>query len=167
MTAKDKQIQFTKTYLKPVLKNYGYQTSGQTWWKDKGDFFTLIHLQNFSWNIKDSVDFCFNIGIALKATMNDTNRKKPTVHNLTVYLRESSYLPQNRQEYIYRTKLGYSLNDKTDLTNFVTELKFDFENYILPDLDKINSLKECIHRFGNITFWGENLKRLIGENKVS
>ena len=62
MTGKEKQKELIKNYLKPTLKDYGYKTSGQTWWKDKGEFFTLINLQNFSWNNKDNVDFCFNIG---------------------------------------------------------------------------------------------------------
>ena len=166
MTAKEKQTQFIKTYLKPTLKTLGYKTSGQTWWKDKGDFFTLINLQNFSWNSKDSVDFCFNIGVALKATMTDTDKKKPTVHDLTVYLRENYYLPDNRQEYKFRNKTGYMLTEKADLNDFVAELKLDFENYILPTLDKLNSLKDCVDRFGSITFWGDNLKKVIAENKL-
>src|SRR5690606_28661656 len=69
MTAKEKQAEFIKSYLKPTLKQNGYQTSAQTWWKDKGDFFNVINLQNYSWNSKDIVDFRFNIGIALKATV--------------------------------------------------------------------------------------------------
>ena len=166
MTAKEKQTDFIKTYLKPTLKNIGYQTSGQTWWKDKGDFFTLINLQNFSWNSKDSVDFCFNIGVALKATMTDTNKKKPTVHDLTVYLRESYYLPDARQEYKFRNKTGYVLTEQADLNDFIAELKFDFENYILPTLDKLNSLQNCVDKFGGITFWGDNLKKVIAENKL-
>lgn len=165
MTAKERQTQFIKTYLKPTLKNLGYKTSGQTWWKDKGDFFTLINLQNFSWNSKENVDFCFNIGVALKATMTDMDKKKPTVHDLTVYLRESYYLPDNRQEYKFRNKTGYLLTVKADLNDFVAELRLDFENYILPTLDKLNSLQDCVDKFGGITFWGDNLKKVIAENK--
>lgn len=166
MTAKEIQTQFIKTYLKPTLKNLGYKTSGQTWWKDKGDFFTLVNLQNFSWNSKDSVDFCFNIGIAIKATMTDTYKKKPTVHDLTVYLREGYYLPDNRHEYKFRNKTGYVLTEQANLNDFIAELKSDFENYILPTLDKLNSLQNCVDKFGEITFWGENLKKVIAENKL-
>jgi hypothetical protein len=166
MTAKEKQTDFINTCLKPTLKNVGYQTSGQTWWKDKGDFFTLINLQNFSWNSKDSVDFCFNIGVAIKATMTDTDKKKPTVHDLTVYLRESYFLTDVRKDYKFRNKTGYVLNEQTDLNDFIAELKFDFENSILPTLDKLNSLQNCVDKFGGITFWGENLKKVIAENKI-
>ena len=104
MTAKEIQTEFIKTFLKPSLKSLGYQTNGQTWWKDKGDFFTLINLQNFSRNSKDSVDFCFNIGVALKATMKDTDKKKPTAHDLTVYLREGFYLPDTDKNINSKTK---------------------------------------------------------------
>jgi hypothetical protein len=166
MTAKEKQTEFIKTYLKPTLKNFGYQTSGQTWWKDKGDFFVLINLQNFSWNTKDSVDFCFNIGVVLKLTMEDTSKKKPTAHDLTVYLREGFYLPDNRQEYKFKNKVGYKLLDKSDIIEFTGDLKVDFEKYILPLLDKLNTLQNCIDTFGDITFWGDNLKRVIEENKL-
>lgn len=166
MTAKEIQTEFIKTYLKPTLKNFGYQTSGQNWWKDKGDFFTLINLQNFSWNSKDSVDFCFNIGVTLKATMKDTDKKKPTVHDLTVYLREGFYLPDNRQEYKFRNKTGYILTNQTDLGEFTDELKKDFENHIIPFLDKLNSLQDCIGKFGDVTFWGDNLKKVIAENNL-
>lgn len=166
MTAKEKQTQCIRTYLKPTLKNFGFKTSGQTWWSDKGDFFTLINLQNFSWNSKESVDFCFNIGVALKATMSDKNKKKPAVHDLTVYLRESYYLPDDRLEYKFRNKTGYVLTEQVDLNDFITELKSDFENYILPTLDKLNSLQNCIDKFGGIIFWGDNLKKVIADNKL-
>jgi hypothetical protein len=166
MTAKEKQTYFIKTYLKPALKTFGYQTIGQTWWKDKGDFFTIINLQNFSWNSKDKVDFCFNIGVALKATMKDADKKKPTVYDLTVGLRESSYLSDSRQEYKFRNKTGYLMTEQTELNDFITELKSDFENDILPSLDKLNSLQNCVDKFGQVTFWGDHLKRILAENKL-
>jgi hypothetical protein len=166
MTAKEKQAEFIKSYLKPTLKQFGYQSSGLTWWTDKGDFFTLINLQNFSWNRKDSVEFCFNIGIALKTTIVEKNLKKPTVHDLTVYLREGFYLPDDRNEYKYKNKTGYILTDKTDIADFACALKLDFENHILPYLDKLKSIKDCVDNFGHITFWGDNLKRIIQENKI-
>jgi hypothetical protein len=166
MTAKEIQAEFIKTYLKLNFKKLGYQTSGQTWWKDKGDFFTLINLQNFSWNSKNSVHFCFNIGVALKATMKDLDKKKPTVHDLTVYLREGFYLPDNRQKYKFRNRTGYILTNQTDLGEFTNELKKDFENHIIPFLDDLNSLQDCIDKFENSTFWGDNLKRVITENKL-
>jgi hypothetical protein len=98
--------------------------------------------------------------------MTDTDKKKPTVHDLTVYLRESYFLTDVRKDYKFRNKTGYVLNEQTDLNDFIAELKFDFENSILPTLDKLNSLQNCVDKFGGITFWGENLKKVIAENKI-
>ncbi|MCH7658849.1 MAG: DUF4304 domain-containing protein [Bacteroidetes bacterium] len=50
MTTKEKQAEFIKSYLNPTLNHFGYRKSGQIWWKDKGDFFNVINLQNYSWN---------------------------------------------------------------------------------------------------------------------
>ena len=103
MTAKEKQTEFIKSYLNPTLKQFGYQTSGQTWWKDKGDFFNVINLQNYSWNSKDSVDFRFNIGIALKVTVKDGQKKKATYNDLTTHLDEGTFLPNRKKRNPKRT----------------------------------------------------------------
>lgn len=165
MTAKEKQTEFIKVYLKPTLKQFGYQTSGQTWWKDKGDFFNIINLQNYSWNSKDSVDFRFNVGIALKATVKDAQKKKATYNDLTVHIDEGTFLP-DRKKRRFGNNQGYSITDKTDIKEFVDSLKMDFETYILPGLEKQNSLTDCIEFYGQFPFWGDNLKRVIKENNL-
>lgn len=60
----------------------------------------------------------------------------------------------------------YVLTEQVDLNDFIAELKSDFEIYILPTLDKLNSLNDCVDKFGGITFWGDNLKKVIAENKL-
>jgi len=163
VTAKEIQLYFIKNYLKPILKTYGYKTLGQTWWKDKGEFYTLINLQNYSWNSKNSVDFCFNIGIAFKK---ESIIKSPSVHNLDVYLREGFYLPNQRKEYLYRNKSGYTLTNGVNKENFESEIKIDFEKYILPYLENLKTIKDCVDCFGQIPFWGENLKKVVADNNL-
>ena len=166
MTAKEKQTEFIKTYLKPTLKQNGYKTSGQTWWKDKGDFFNVINLQNYSWNSKDSVDFRFNIGIALKVTLKDSQKKKATYYDLTTHLDEGAFLP-DRVNRKFGNNQGYSINDKTNIEQFIAILKTDFETYILPGLDEPKTLADCVKFYERFPFWGDNLKRVINENKLS
>ena len=166
MTAKEKQTEFIKTYLKPTLKQYGYQTSGQTWWKDKGDFFDVIHLQNYSWNSKESVDFRFNIGIAVKATVKDDQKKKATYNDLTTHLDEGIFLP-DRTKRKFGDNQGYSITDDTNLNEFIDAFKDDLETYILPGLEKYKSLADCVKFYGQFPFWGDNLIRVIKENKIS
>ena len=165
MTAKEKQTEFIKTFLKPTLKQNGFMTSGQTWWKDKGDFFNVINLQNYSWNSKDSVDFRFNIGIALKATLKDSSKKKVTYNDLTIHLDEGTFLP-DRKNRKFGDNQGYSITDNTDLEEFIMTVKLDFEKYILPKLEEPNTLTDCIKFYERVPFWGDNLKRVITENKL-
>ena len=161
MTAKEIQTQVIKDHLKPLMKKSGYQTSALTWWKDKGDFYTLINLQNYSWNAKDSVDFCFNVGIVLKALIKG---KKPTHFDLNVYLRENFFLPSDRQEYAYRNKTGYRIDSVTSLHNFAREIEIDFSQYILTSLDSLNSLNDCIDRFKDVVYPGLSLEQIVEKN---
>jgi len=160
ITAKDKQSIFIKTYLKPNLKAHGYSTNAQTWWRDNGDFFIIINLQNFSWNTRNNVDFCFNIGIALKSKIKDFS-KKPTHFDLTVRIREGAYLSESRKTTRYRSKAGYSIDQSTNLDDFIMEAKFDFEDEILPTLGKLKTITDCLDFYGNMPFWGSQLKKLL------
>ena len=166
MTAKEIQLAFIKTYLKPVLKNNGYSTNAQTWWRDRGEFFTVINLQNFSWNSKNDVAFCFNIGIALKTAMKDPISKKATYNDLTINVREDAYLSEFAQTSKYKDDNGYIINDKTKLDDFIRELKFDFEEEILPKLDKLKTIADCVDYYGDFSFWGDYLKRVINEHNL-
>ncbi|MDQ6472322.1 DUF4304 domain-containing protein [Flavobacterium sp. LHD-80] len=163
MNAKEKQSEFVKIYLKPTLKNFGYQTSGNTWWKNKGDFFIIINLQNSQWNSKEKLSFCFNIGIALTEFIKDPNKKRATHFDILTYTREGIYLSENRRKGKYREDgwLGYLITEKTDLNDFISELKIDFENEILNTLEKLKTLKDCVAFYGEMEFWGDILKEQI------
>jgi hypothetical protein len=167
MTAKDKQTAFINSHLKPLLKQHGYKTSGQTWWKDKGEFFIVINLQNYSWNNRDRADFCFNICIALTATLNDSSKKKAGYHDHTALARENICFPVSRQVHTHRSNTGYSITDNTDADDFNREILFDFEQFILPKLERLVTLSDCLDFFGRDTFWGQNLLRQIEINNVA
>jgi hypothetical protein len=164
-TSKDIQTEFIKTYLKPVLKENGYKTSGQTWWKSMGDFFIVINLQNSQWNSKEELSFCLNIGVALTEKLADKEKKKATYFDIATQVREDAYLTEERQR-VKKTQggwLGYKITDKTDLTEFIKEFKIDLEENILKILDRLKSLSDCITFYEKFGFWGDNLKRQIEE----
>jgi len=168
MTAKDIQTEFIKTYLKPTLKNNEYKTSGQTWWKNKGDFFIVINLQNSLYNNKEELSFCLNIGIALTAILKNKEKKKATYFDLLTNLRENSYLSEDRIQ-IKKNKggwLGYKITNNTNLTEFIDDFRIDLENNILKQLDKLNTLNDCVQFYDNIEFWGANLRRQIENNGI-
>ncbi|WP_338840437.1 DUF4304 domain-containing protein [Flavobacterium ginsenosidimutans] len=165
MNAKEKQLEFIKTYLKPTLKAFGYKSSGQRWWKDKGEFYTIINLQNFSWNTKEKVNFCFNIGVVLKAIIGKD--KKPTYADLTGMLREDAYLTEQRKKHSFRNHSGYLLKTGDDLNHFIEEFNIDFENYILSELEKLNSIQDCLDFYSKYEFWFDVLKKTIEMYKIS
>ena len=166
MNAKEKQIEVINSYLKPVLKSLGFKTSGQNWWKDKGEFFDFINLQNYSYNSKDRVEFCFNIGVCLKATMKDKSKSKPSYYDKGITLRENFYLLPDREEHDFRGKVGYLITDKTDLVNFILEFRYDIEFKILPHLNDLISLEDCLKKFRSTVFFGEIFENLIKENNL-
>ncbi len=165
MTAKEKQKNFIKNYLKPTLKQAGYSTQGQTWWMAENEFFKIINLQNYSWNSQDSVDFRFNIGIGLTATMKDPEKKKATYNDLTVHVTEHYHLPRTRQKHRFLNNQGYSITTSTNLEDFTNELQKDFELGIIPALNGLTTLEDCLNFYKGADFWYEQLKRQLAELK--
>ncbi|KAA2238857.1 DUF4304 domain-containing protein [Chitinophaga agrisoli] len=161
MTAKEIQAAFIKSYLKPTLKAHGYSTNAQTWWKNKGDFFIVINLQNSQWNSKEDLSFCFNIGVALTALLRDKEKKKAGYFDIITPVRENAYLPEERRRHGYRSGLGYTITNNTRLAAFIDECRTDFEVHILPILGQLQTLKDCVRFYDKYDFVGPALRRRI------
>ena len=164
-TSKDIQKEFIKTYLKPTLKEYGYKTNGQTWWKNMNDFFIVINLQNSQWNSKEELSFCLNIGVALTEKLTDKEKKKVTHFDIATPVRENAYLTEERRQ-IKKEKggwLGYKITDTTNINDFIVDFKIDLEENILKQLDQLKTLKDCVLFYEKFEFCGKNLKRQIEE----
>lgn len=165
MTSKDIQKEFIKSYLKPTLKEHGYKTSAQTWWKNMGDFFIVINLQNSSFNSKEELSFCLNIGVALTEKLADKKKQKATYFDSSMPLREDAYLSEERQN-LKKSKggwLGYKITDKTNVNDFIADIKIDLEENILEQLGKFRTLKDCVLFYDKFAIWGDNLRRQIEE----
>jgi hypothetical protein len=68
---------------------------------------------------------------------------------------------------VYKTKTGYIINQNTDINDFIKEITINFEKEILPRLDKLKTLKDCVDFYGKFPFWGEHLKKTIREKLKS
>lgn len=168
MTAKDKQIEFIKSYLKPKLKDEGFRTSGQTWWKINDDFCVVINLQNSQWNSQESLSFCFNIGVGLTENLKDPSRKKATYFDIVTTLREDAYMSDDRKKHRFRSEsgLGYTLNNHTNLADFISELSIDFESHILPKLRSLKTLQDCLDFYRQFDIWGKQLQNQVDRLKL-
>ena len=163
ITAKDKQLAFIKNSFKKLLKDEGYKTTGNKWWKFNEPFFNFIELQNFSWNSQKSVDFCFNFTTGL--TSDIKNLSKPTIHDGIPYIRES-YFDVEKNDYWTRGN-GYHIDDNTDMGKFTEQVLNDFKLLILPKFNLLTD-EESILRFYSDEFWGPRVKQslAIGHKNV-
>jgi len=86
---------------------------------------------------------------------------------LTIPIREGAYLLNARKVSKYRNNTGYIINSKTDVDEFTREMKIDFEEEILPQLDTLKTIADCVNFYEKYPFWGEHLKKLISNNRSS
>lgn len=156
MNGKEKQLTFIKHSLKPLLKASGYKTTGNKWWKLNDPFFNFIELQNFSWNSKDSVDFCFNFTTGFTADINNPDR--PTIHDGITYVRES-YFNIDKNDY-WNGVNGYHIEYKTDLEKFSDQVLSDFNTLILPSFDALTN-EDSIVLFYSDDFWSPRVKQSL------
>lgn len=164
MNGKDIQKEIIKTYLKPVLKEWGYSTSGQIWWKMKGEFFIVIHLQNSQWNSADHVSFCFNIGVGLTARLQPNKKPPVSLHDILTRMGERAYLSEERVNHKYRegsSLSGYLITNQTSTEDFIRELRIDFEEEILPKLNALQTMEDCIAFYRPFPVWGKHLEKAV------
>ena len=162
-TAKDKQNEFNKIYLKPTLKKWGYQTKARNWWKNRGDFFIVFNFQNSRWNSRDHVIFDFNIGIALTSSLKDPEKKKAVYDDMnTPPCRQAYFLSESRRTHRFKYGLAYEFTPETDLSEFIMEMKQDLESEILPTLEKWETLYDIVPFYEEISdFYGTAVKKMI------
>ncbi|RYY37896.1 MAG: DUF4304 domain-containing protein [Sphingobacteriaceae bacterium] len=156
VTAKEKQLIFVKESLKPLLKGEGYKTIGNNWWKINEPFFNLIELQNFSWNSRNSVDFCFNFTTGFTSDVKIPT--KPTIHDGIPNVRES-YFGVTKNDY-WKGANSYHIDDSTDLEKFTEQVLKDFNLLILPKFNLLTN-ENSIVSFYSDEFWGPRVKQSL------
>jgi Domain of unknown function (DUF4304) len=156
ITAKEKQLIFIKESLKPLLKAEGYRTAGNKWWKINGAFFNLIEIQNFSWNSRNSVDFCFNFTTGFTSDIN--NAGNPTIFDGITQVREN-YFGVSKSDYWKGTN-SYHIENDTDQIKFGEQVANDFKLLILPKLNLLTN-KESIEQFYSDGFWTPRVKQSL------
>ena len=88
---------------------------------------------------------------------------KPAYSDLTIFLRDGAYLSDLRNTTVYKNKTGYFIDQNTDSRNFINEARTDFETEILPNLDKLKTIDDCVEYYSNFPFWGDRLKEIINQ----
>ncbi|MDR2221473.1 MAG: DUF4304 domain-containing protein [Flavobacteriaceae bacterium] len=137
-------------YLSPLLKSNGFTKGrGNNWTRTNGDIFSRITIQKSKSRVEKEVSFRFYLHICPDGIQNTKviidNKAMDWIFNEQSYAIEfEDVLSKERKVFKFNNHgwLGWYVifreNACDQLLN--DELKVDFENYILPVVDKINTL---------------------------
>ncbi len=105
----------------------------------------------------------------MTARLRDPAKRKATYDDLSAQIRDGELLPENRKKHTYREEsyFGYLITNDTDLSDFTKEVSIDVEELILPKLQRLNSLSDCINFFEPFGYWGYNLKMKVEELQLA
>ena len=138
-TASDLRDLFLKNYFKPTLKAHGYRANGLDFFKERNEVFTMISFQNSAYSTQCQRRFSIHFGLVKKSEILDLDPKKLTFHNIgrDSHFGIDTFLPKNRTENPYRDGHYYLIERDDDLSDFTQEFKTDFEEHILPALERL------------------------------
>jgi hypothetical protein len=137
-----------KDYLIPLFKNNGYTKEGNSWIKSNGEILIRISIEKSRSRMSREVSFRFCVGmcpIVIKDVKVEVygNVEDWAWDERSCNAEIEEFLPKERKKYKFEKHgwLGWYVifreNACEKLLN--EELKVDFENYLLPLLDKIKT----------------------------
>lgn len=140
-----------KQVLKPLLKKYGFSTAGSDWRRDIGDAYLIIHMMNSRFNsIPTGVSFRFHISASRKDKMKD-KLSDQWIYNQACDLDHCDFLPFCGMLSPYYSGGMYQIDgyknylpSDTPVEAICEQLKEDWGNYILPELDAVESYEDFL-----------------------
>ena len=138
-----------KEVVKPLLKDAGFQCKRIDWWKELEDSWLIIHLKKsqFEGGATGCIfDFLFSVTgkEELEGKLEDQWMYNPT-QNLTI----SFFLPYCGYMSSYISEMGYIIDGYRNylpldvpVENIMEQVRVDFEDYVLPEINRIHNKKE-------------------------
>ena len=138
-TAADLRDHFLKEYLKPTLKTHGYKGNRLDFFKELKDVFTMVSFQNSAYSTQCERRFSLHLGVIKKTEMTDQDPKKLSFHSVgrNSHYGVDNFLSKERKENPYRDGQYYLIKRDDSITDFVKEFRTDFEDFILPTLERL------------------------------
>lgn len=145
----EKRDVIVKQVIKPLLKEYGFTTSGLDWRRKENDMYLIIHMMNSQWNsISCGASFRFHISAVEKGAIRD-KLSNQWVYNQACDLKHLDFLPYcGMLSPLYSGGMyqidGYKnfLPSDTPVEQISRQIEEDFSKYILPQLAEIKSYEE-------------------------
>lgn len=140
-----------KEVIKPLLKKYGFTTSGLDWRRQLEDSYMIIHMVNSQFNgISTGVSFRFHISVTKKDEIRDKVSNQ-WIYNQTCDLRQFDFLPYCGMLSPYYSGDMYQIDGyknylptDTPVEKICRQIGEDFEKYILPELCKVQSYEDYL-----------------------
>lgn len=164
MTGKEKRNIVLRETINPAIKEAGYSKIGQTYYKQCRECCMVLRMQNSRFNSEATgYDFWFHIGILSNEDAQDHPNLKDWWGGIGS-VKEDILLPDCGMLHPYRNgRMGYCIDpyknyqpQDMDLDDIKSALHRDFSEYILPQLDNIQSPKE----------WEEQKEKWMGQNET-
>lgn len=150
--------------LKPNMLEAGFNNDGEIWWKSSEEFSLVLTLQKYWWSTDDKIDFRINLGMMIPP-IKSSSRKRPEITELAVCVSQDCYLPEELQFHRFKNSIGYSLTNEDNSEEFLKLITRDFEDYIIPQLLKQETLQDCVEFYKDVPFWNQRLDRFIQEHR--
>ena len=150
MKSVEKRDKLVKEIIKPMMKEEGYKGFRNTWYSQREDCYVVVHMQNSMWNSEiTGICFWFNIDVLPQSEIDDMKQVKEWINSFSM-LHESKFLPKCGLLHEYRYFMsGYQIDGyrncvplDMDYENIAVQIKKDFQLYILPQLQKIHTIKD-------------------------
>lgn len=140
-----------KQVIKPLLKKYGFTTSGLDWHRAIDDSYIIIHMMNSQFNsIATGTSFRFHISVSKKGEIRD-KLSKQWMYNQSCDLKQFDFLPYcgMLSPYYFGDMYqidGYKnyLPSDTPVEDICAQIEEDFGKYILPKLCELRSYEDFL-----------------------
>lgn len=149
MPSAEKRKRILKEVVKPLLKEAGFRTKGQEWWRELTDGWLLIHLKNSQFNSPvTGCRFEFDISASSKEEIKEDITKQ-WIYNQFNDLSHCCFLPYAGMLSPYCEAYAYNIDGyqnylpKDDpLENILKQVYTDFADHILPQLAGVQSISD-------------------------
>ncbi len=149
MPSPEKRKRIVREAVKPLLKEAGFRTKGQEWWKELEDGWLFIHLKSSQFNSPSTgCSFEFDISASsFEEIRGELN--KQWIYNQCCDLSHCCFLPYAGMLSPYCEAYAYKIDGyqnylpKDDpLDAILEQVHSDFADYILPQLEKVHSISQ-------------------------
>lgn len=149
MKPAEKRDVLIKQVIKPLLKKYGFSTSGSDWRRETDDAYIFIHLQKMHSDIVTGACFYIHISASKKEEIVEKLSNQWMYNRLACNLSPFDFLPYCGLLSAYNGADWYQIDGyknylptDTPIEDICRQIGEDFDKYILPELSAIKSYED-------------------------